>query len=273
MTMFWKNTHTLDAFVPCLGQTVAPEDAEVAVIGSKPVDMMQFPRLRGIFKCGIGLDNVPFDVCNGRGIKVGLPSSQTASIIYEETAAYAVGLVFRMLFSNVGDLITWQKFARPYVADRTVLVMGKGNIGKRVLEKLKGTVKVLTYDIQEDVESDLETRMRLADVVTLHVPLDATTKGMLDERKLGWMRDGAALVNTARGPIVDELALLKEIKDGRLRAAFDVFWNEPYRGSLSEYHPDRFFMSPHVASTNEAFLKSLGSDFSDFVSRLNMESI
>ena len=94
-------------------------------------------------------------------------------------------------------------------------------------------------------------------------------KQFLNTEKLGWMRDGAALVNTARGPVVDEKALLSEIDSGRLRAAFDVFWQEPYEGPLRAFHPDRFLMSPHVASTCEDFLKGLAGDLNVFIDRLN----
>ena len=69
------------------------------------------------------------------------------------------------------------------------------------------------------------------------------------------MKTGAVLINTARGAIVDEEALYDEIKSGRLRAAFDVYWQEPYRGKLKEFYPDRFYMTPHVASTCSSFLK------------------
>ena len=68
------------------------------------------------------------------------------------------------------------------------------------------------------------------------------------------MKDGAALINTARGPIVDEEALYAEIKLGRLKAAFDVFWKEPYNQKLKEFYPNFFYMTPHVASTCKGFL-------------------
>ena len=73
--------------------------------------------------------------------------------------------------------------------------------------------------------------MKQADVITLHVPLMNSTKSFIDAEKLGWMKDGAAIVNTARGPVVDEDALFEEIQSGRLRAAFDVFGQNPMRGN------------------------------------------
>ena len=69
------------------------------------------------------------------------------------------------------------------------------------------------------------------------------------------MKNNSVLINTARGAIVDEDALYEEIRSNRLRAAFDVFWQEPYTGKLKEFHPNRFLMSPHVASTCSGFLE------------------
>jgi phosphoglycerate dehydrogenase-like enzyme len=127
---------------------------------------------------------------------------------------------------------------------------------------------VLTFDVLQNSMDELEPLMGQADVVTLHVPLIPETTHFIDAEKLSWMKDGAALVNTARGPIVDEDALYEEIASGRLRAAFDVFWIEPYEGKLEAFHPERFLMSPHVSSNCENFLTGLASDFRDFVAKL-----
>ena len=117
--------------------------------------------------------------------------------------------------------------------NKKVLVLGQGNIGSHVTRKLKPSVKVLTFDAIDHSIDELPGLIKQADVISLHIPLMNSTKGFIDAEKLGWMKDGAALVNTARGPVVDEDALFEEIQSGRLRAAFDVFWEEPYEGNLS----------------------------------------
>ncbi len=83
------------------------------------------------------------------------------------------------------------------------------------------------------------------------------------------MKDGAALINTARGAIVDEKALLKEIESLRLFAAFDVYWQEPYHGKLKGYHPDRFYMTPHVASTCNGFIEGCRKDLDILIKDLS----
>ena len=83
------------------------------------------------------------------------------------------------------------------------------------------------------------------------------------------MKDDAVLINTARGKIVSEDALYDELAKGRIFAAFDVYWQEPYRGKLKAFHPDRFYMTPHVASTCSSFLKGCRQDLDNFIKELS----
>ena len=264
---YWKNTATIDALVPDLLNTVDAAEAEIAVIGSKPINLSAMPNLKGIFKCGVGTDNVPFDEAKERGVEICMPSEQTKRYIYEETANFAVYLVHRMLFNEIGEVDGWVKQSRNFLGYKKVLIIGQGNIGAHVTRKLAPSVDVLTFDILQNSMDELLGLIAHADVISLHVPLIEATIGFMDAEKLSWMKDGSALVNTARGPVVDEEALYAEIKSGRLRAAFDVFWKEPYEGKLKQYHPDRFLMSPHVSSNCENFLGGLAADFSVFVSK------
>lgn len=266
---FWKNTATLDHLVPELLETVALDDAEVAVIGSKPIDLKSMPRLKGIFKCGVGTDNVPFHDAEQRGIAIGLPSDQTRRYIFEETANFAVYLIFRMVYNDLGSLDPWKKRSRVFLGNQKVLVIGQGNIGSLVTRKLEPCVDVLTFDIAVDEENELKGLISQADVISLHIPLNEETRHFIDVEKMAWMKDGAAIVNTSRGLVVDEDALYDEVAAGRLRAAFDVFWKEPYQGKLQKFHPERFFMTPHVSSNCKDFLTGLALDCQAFVKSLN----
>ena len=262
---FWKNTATLDHLVPELLDTVDVAEAEIAVIGGKPLDLSSMPNLKAIFKCGVGVDNIPFEEAKKRGIEVILPSAQTKRYIFEETANFAVYLILRVLYKNLGSTEKWEKKQRPFLGDYKVLILGQGNIGKQVADKLNPLVSVSTYDPLQNSEHELEKLFKQSDVISLHIPLNEHTVSFVDEEKLSWMKDGATLVNTARGPIVDETALYNEIKNERLFAAFDVFWNEPYDGKLKEHHPERFFMSPHVASNCQDFLNGLALDLRELI--------
>ena len=130
-----------------------------------------------------------------------------------------------MLFNKIGEVDGWKKQSRGFLGNKKVLVVGQGNIGSHVTRKLKPSVDVLTFDAVDNSVDELPVLMKQADVISLHVPLTESTEGFIDAEKLGWMKDGAALVNTARGSVVDEDALFEEIQSGRLRAAFDVFWD------------------------------------------------
>lgn len=264
----WSNTKTLDGYLPGLQFVAEKSEAEVALVGGKAIDLNEFPRLRGIFKTGVGRDNVPEEEARRRGIRCGFPSPATAAIIYEETAGFACHLILRCLYAEIGDFSSWTKRDRPALSGREVLVVGTGQIGGRVAKKMQAFAKVCTFDIAKNRMDELEPLMRRADCATLHIPLTDATRGFFDTTKLGWLKDGAALVNTARGAIVNEEALHRELAAGRLRAAFDVFWQEPYRGRLLDLPPDRFIVSPHVASTCQEFIAATAADFRQFLNSL-----
>jgi phosphoglycerate dehydrogenase-like enzyme len=264
----WSNTKTLDGYLDGVQFVSDKAEAELVLVGGKAIDLMEFPRLRGIFKTGVGRDNVPEEDARMRGIRCGYPSSATAAIIYEETACFACHLVLKSLFAEVGDFAAWSKRDRPALSGREVLVVGTGNIGRRVAEKLRVFMRVSTYDVATNRPEELEPLVRRADCVTLHIPLMNATREFFDAEKLAWMKDEATLVNTARAAVVSEGALYAELAKGRLRAAFDVFWQEPYKGMLMDLAPDCFMVSPHVASTCREFISATAMDFMAFLAYL-----
>jgi phosphoglycerate dehydrogenase-like enzyme len=260
MLKIWKNTHTLDGLIDDLVFTGSKEDADIALLGSKPIRLEEFPHLKGIFRAGVSKDNVPLEAAARRGIKVAFPSPRTIEFIYEETANFTCYLIFNMLYSRVGTLDPWVKFSRGALQNKVVLVIGKGNIGKRVISKMSAFMRVTSFDIVENSPAQLNPLLTEADVISLHIPNLPENKEFLEGSKLALMKDGAILINTARGALVSEEALYRELEAGRLSAAFDVYWQEPYEGRLKQFHPQRFFMTPHVASTCDAFLKGSADD-------------
>jgi len=259
----WKNTKTLDRSLLELELEIVedPALAEVALLGASPFSPSHMPHLKTVFRCGVGVDNIPLDECAARGIKVILPSAATTELIYEETSSFAVHLILSALYSDVGGIAPWRKRDRPALSSRVVLVLGRGNIGRRVISKLEGLCDVVSWDVAHDQQTDLDPLLRFADVLTLHMPLDATTDGWLDKHLMKKLKPGAWIVNTARAAIVKEEDLRDEIERGRLQAAFDVFWEEPYAGALMDFHPSTFKATPHVSSHSLEFLESLANDF------------
>jgi phosphoglycerate dehydrogenase-like enzyme len=147
--------------------------------------------------------------------------------------------------------------------------MGTGKIGSRVVQLMKPFMHITTFDILQNEASELKPLIQQADCVTIHIPKIGKNLSFMDAEKLSWMKYGAVLINTARGAIVDEDALYVELKTGRLIAAFDVYWQEPYTGKLKEFNPDRFYMTPHVASTCKEFLQCGRKDLDQLISELS----
>lgn len=265
----WKNTKTLDGFDDGLTFTESKSKADIALIGSKPIEINNFPNIKGIFRAGIGRDNVPEKEAGKKGILIRYPSDETINIIFEETASFTCGLIFRMLYENLGMLNPWIKVPRLQLSKKTLLIVGAGRIGNRVVQLMKPFLQVTTFDILKNEASELKLLFKQADCVSIHIPKSDENISFIDNEKLSWMKSGAVLINTARGPIVDEDALYAELKNDRLKAAFDVYWQEPYHGKLKEFYPERFFMTPHVASTCVGFLEGCRKELNNLVNELS----
>lgn len=246
-------------------------DATVLLIGGKKFDLDDFPNLRGIFKTGVGTDNLPFEEAKERGIEIELPSESTRQIIYEETANFACNLIFQCFYRNIADWKSWSKLGRDSLASKNLLVVGAGNIGGMVCKKMQAFCNVTSFDTLSNHPDELRPLMETADCISLHIPLVDSTRDFIDAEKLAWLKDGTSLVNTARGPVVNENAIYNELKTGRLFAALDVFWNEPYDGLLNELPDSRLILTPHVASTCRQFLKKTADDFRGFVAKVSAE--
>jgi len=264
----WKNTSTLDGFDNGLIFTESKAEADILLMGSKPINIHGFLNLKGIFRAGIGRDNVPETEAEKKGVIVRYPSEQTTEIIYEETANFTCGLIFRMLYNNVGTIDPWLKLPRQQLSKKSLLVIGNGKIGSRVAELMKMFMSVITFDIQENKAHELKPMIQQSDCVTIHIPKSNENIAFMNDERLSWMKDDTVLINTSRGAIVDEDALFIEINKNRLRAAFDVYWQEPYNGKLKKFYPDNFFMTPHVASNAEGFLHGCRKDFDLLVNDL-----
>ena len=212
----WKNTNTLDGYDDGLIFTDDKKEAEILLLGSKPVSLDEFPSAKGIFRAGIGRDNVPLDESAKKGIIIRFPSSATEHLIYEETADFTCGLIFRMNYLGAGTVDPWMKYDRTQLRDKILLVIGTGHIGGLVAEKMRSFLKVQTFDLKNNEIDELPGLIAEADIISLHVPNIPENRSFFDEEKLGMMKDGAILINTARGAIVDEMALFREISGKRI---------------------------------------------------------
>ncbi|MFD9569628.1 2-hydroxyacid dehydrogenase [Streptomyces sp. NPDC059982] len=205
-----------------------------------------------------GLDDLPPGVrlCNARGV-------HEAS-----TAELALTLVLSCLRGIPGmvrgqDREEWRGGFYDALADRSVLIVGYGSIGSAVEDRLlpfeTGTVTRVARSARAAPHGPVRALAELprllpdADVVVLCTPLTEETRGLVDAGFLARMKDGALLVNVARGPVVDTGALLAELETGRLRAALDVTDPEPLPPGHPLWHAPNVLITPHVGGSSSAF--------------------
>jgi D-3-phosphoglycerate dehydrogenase len=223
-------------------------------------------RLKVIGRAGVGVDNVDVDAATRRGIVVANAPESTVVSAAEHTIGLLVALARNIPQAHAAlKQGRWERSAYGGIelAGKTLGVLGFGRIGQQVARRALGLgMRVVAYDPYvtaerfrelgaEPVESP-EDVYEVADFLTLHLPLTAETRGAVDEAAFEAMRPGVRIVNAARGPLLDEEALLAALQSGKVAgAALDVFGDEPYTGPLLEL--DNVVVTPHLAaSTGEA---------------------
>ncbi len=267
----WTNTSVLNNYMEDLIFTDNKESAEVILLGSRHVELKEFPNLRAIFRAGVGRDNVPEKECKEKEILVEYPSEKTLLNLFEETANFTISMIMRMAYPKLDISLPWKKTNRNGLQNKTCLVIGLGNIGTRVANKLENLMNVKTFDLMQNDVSELDLLIKDADFVTLHIPNLPENKNFFSKERLNLLKQGSILINTARANLVNEDDLYEIISEGNIKAAFDVFWEEPYEGKLLEFYPDSFFMSPHVASSSIEFFTGCKSDLDDLIKKISVQ--
>lgn len=222
--------------------------------------------LKLIVRAGVGLDNVDQDAAKKKGVKVAnTPEAPTVSV-----AEMVLALMFS-LARNVAPADSsmkderWEKkkLGGTELWQKTIGVIGFGRIGCEVAKRAKALdMRVLAYDVIDIDEmcitigaerTDLEDLLKRSDYVTLHVPLVPETRGLIGDNEFELMKDTAFLINTARGGVVDEEALLRALDEGKIAGAgLDVFEKEPPTEWRLVKHP-KIVATPHISSsTTEA---------------------
>jgi phosphoglycerate dehydrogenase-like enzyme len=223
------------------------------------------PRLRLVQLLSAGYDRVDVEAARKAGVPVANNGGANAIAVAEHTILLMLAVLKRLVrFHNDVVAGRWRAAdlgeARVYeVAGKTLGIVGLGNIGKKVARRAAAfDMTVRYYDIKrltEDEEDALGVRfalltelLRAADVLSLHVPLDDTTRGMLGARELAMMKPTAILVNTCRGPVVDEDALYRALKEGGIAGAgLDVMVDEPPAPNHPLFALPNVTLTPHSA--------------------------
>jgi glyoxylate reductase len=226
------------------------DDVEILIVANESVELGAFPALRLVANYGVGYDRVDVEACRRRGVAV----TNTPGVLDAAVADLTLGLILAARRRLVeGDALvrrgawetTWSSgpFLGREVTGATLGIVGYGRIGRAVARRAEGFDMRVLYTRP----APLDALLAQADIVTLHVPLRADTRGLISRGRLALLRDGATLVNTARGAVVDEDALVEELESGRINAALDVFVHEPHVPGRLRTLPN-VVLTPHIAS-------------------------
>ncbi len=249
-----------------------PYDAVVTLLTDK-IDATVFdaaPSVKLYANYAVGYDNIDVAEAKRRGILVTNTPGNYSYCIAEQTMALMLGLTTRMVeaddFVRAGKYQGWSpmNFVGTDLEKKTLGLIGAGKIGERVAHHATHgfDMKVIYYDVarNEKIEkeygaqyySDVESVLKLADIVSLHVPLLDSTHHLINETRLKIMKPTAYLINTSRGPVVDENALVSALKNGTIRGAgLDVFEFEPKPADGLVQLPN-VILTPHIASARES---------------------
>jgi glyoxylate reductase len=254
---------------------------EALAVVSETVDeraLVLLPDLRLVANYGAGYDGIDVEACKSRGVAV----TNTPGVLDAATADLAFGLILatRRRIVEADALVRSGKWESGWaegqmlgddVSGATLGIVGLGRIGREVARRaLAFDMRVLyTQRHRRDPADErslgveyrtLDALLPEAEIVTLHVPLTEETHDLLDAEKLRLMRDGACLVNTARGQIVDEAALVEALLEGRICAGLDVFVHEP-AVAVELLGLPNVVLTPHIGSattkTREAMTRVL----------------
>jgi glyoxylate reductase len=231
---------------------IAVDDAFLDAVG---------PQLRIVANYAVGLDNIDFEATRSRGIVV----TNTPGVLTNATAEHTIGLVLALLRRIAeGDRSLRRRDGWEWGPDfmvgeglegKVVLVVGPGRIGRRVAELAVAHGALAVFCGRDE---DLRASLATADIVTLHCPLTPETRHLIDRDALSAMASTAVLVNTARGAIVDERALVDALESATIAgAALDVFEHEP---AVSEelLALENVVITPHIASATRDARHAMG---------------
>lgn len=222
--------------------------------------LSQLPDLQVIGKYGVGLDMIDLAAMRRFGKRLGWTGGVNRRSVAELVIAFAITMLRQVTIANREVLSgTWRQLVGGHLSGRTVGIVGCGHVGKEVVRLLQPFgCPVLAFDKVDYADFyrewgvervNLDELIARSDVVTLHVPFDASTADIISAERLSAMKPGSVLINIARGGIVDEVALKRVLQEGPLMAAaFDVFAQEPPADRELLEMPN-FLATPHIGGS------------------------
>ena len=245
--------------------------SEALIVGLEKVDshlLESCPNLRVVSKYGVGLNNIDFEATNQKKIPVLHTPGVNRRSVSELTIGYMLG-ISRNIFNSVMNMRSghWVKDGGFEISGKKVGIIGFGNIGQDVarllapfgatilvndIKPIDNLVEALKYQT-----SSIEKILRECDIVSLHIPYDQSTHHLIGKKELDMLKDGAILINTSRGGIVDEGALARCIESKNIFVALDVFEIEPQIGTLLT-ESKKVYCTPHIGGNSKEAVLSMG---------------
>lgn len=248
------------------------EGHEKAITALERLDAALFealPGLRVVSKYGVGFDMLDLEAMRRTGVRLGWTGGVNKRSVSELVISVAIALLRHVPEANAQVRSGgWKQLKGRHLSERTVGIVGCGHVGKDLAVLLKAFgCRVLAHDIRRfddfyarhGVEPmGLEDLLGSADVVTLHLPLDESTRGILDARRLALIKPHALVINAARGGLIDEGALKAMLKEGKLAgAALDVFAVEPPE-DRELIQLKNVLVTPHIGGSAEEAILAMG---------------
>ncbi len=219
--------------------------------------------LEVVGRLGVGLDNIDLRACKTRGIRV-FPATGANVVSVAEYVIATLLMLFRGAYSATAEVLAGEWPRNRYIgleaSGKTLGIVGFGAIGRAVASRAIALgMRVVANDAFIDPDSgcwekhgveaaDMHTLLSESDAVTLHVPLNVQTRHLIDKKAIASMRKGSLVINTARGGVIDEKALVQALKSGHLGgAALDVYENEPLPSDSYLVAVPNLLLTPHIA--------------------------
>lgn len=235
--------------------------------------------LKLVIRAGVGIDNIDLDYAKKVGIKV----SNTPDASSDSVAELALGHMFSVArYIAVANYTMrngqWNKkqYKGSEIAGKILGIIGMGRIGKALAGKAEALgMKIIYADILGKQDNlayefmDLDNLLKVSDYVSLHVPHDKDKGALISSREISMMKEGAVIINCARGKVVDEEALLEGLNSGKLAGAgIDVFEQEPSKNTELINH-ERVSVTPHIGASTKEAQERIGKEVAAIVINFN----
>lgn len=260
--------------------------ADFILVATTPLPASAFaftPRLRLVQHQGVGYNKTDVRAAAARGIPVAICPAGTCIGVAEHVFLLILALYKRILRADAsmrdGRFLQWELRSASFeIYGKTMGIIGLGRIGKEVAKRAQAFGARLIYSdlfrAPEEFERLLDLRffpfedcLAQADILTLHLPLNPSTHHLIGHKELACMKPASILINTARGPLVDEVALVEALQSGRIAGAgLDVYETEPPPADHKLFQMENVILTPHIAAgTADALVAKIDACFANML--------